>query len=151
MREILDERCIALELTGRKKPEIIAELVDTLIRGVAVSDPELLTRELVDREKLSTTGIGSGIAIPHALSGTVEETALAFGRKLEGTRFDAVDNQPVALFFLLVGPKGTHTEHLRLLSRLSRYLHNPTFRQRLLDATSADEVLQAFADREQSV
>jgi len=80
----------------------------------------------------------------------VGETAMAFGRKLEGARFDAVDNQPVALFFLLVGPEGSHTEHLRLLSRLSRYLHNPGFRQALLSASSPQDVLQAFAEREAS-
>ena len=87
MREILDERCITLELAGKKKPEIIRELVDTLARGVAVSDPGRLTRELVDREKLTTTGIGDGIAIPHTLSATVDETAMAFGRKygIQGT------------------------------------------------------------------
>ena len=150
MRDILDERCITLELSGKKKPDIIRELVKTLTRGVAVSNPDLLTKELVDREKLSTTGIGDGIAIPHALSSTVGETAMAFGRKSEGARFDAVDNQPVALFFLLVGPEGAHTEHLRLLSRLSRYLHNPGFRKALLVASSADAVLRAFQSREES-
>ena len=150
MGQILDERCITLELTARKKPDIIRELVDTLARGVAVSDFDRLTRELVDREKLTTTAIGGGIAIPHALSATVSETAMAFGRKLDGARFDAVDNQPVSLFFLLVGPEGSHTEHLRLLSRLSRYLHNPEFRQALLSAKTPEGVLQAFADRESS-
>ena len=148
MSVILDVRCIELELTGRRKPELIQELVSLLERGGGVSDPRRLTEEVLEREKMSSTGIGSGIAIPHALATTASRTMLAFGLKLDGAKFDAVDNQPVSIFFLLVGPEGSHAEHLRVLSKLARYLHDRTFCQALLDAGKPEDVLAAFRKKE---
>ncbi len=150
LSDILDPRCIELELTGKRKPELITELVGALDRGAKVSDSKQLCREVLEREKLASTGIGSGIAIPHALSSTVFETIMAFGLKLDGARFDAVDKQPVSIFFLLVGPLGAHAEHLRVLSKLARYLHDRTFCQALLDARSKEEVTEALRKKEQS-
>lgn len=150
MSGLLDPRCVGLELEQKKKPELIAELVELLNRGGRTTDPARLSAEIMEREKLSSTGIGNGIAIPHVLSSTVGGTSLAFGRKLDGARFDAVDNQPVSLFFLLVGPQGSHAEHLRILSKLARYLHDRTFCQALLDAANSDAVIEAFRRKEES-
>ena len=150
MSGLLDARCVGLELEQKKKPELIAELVELLNRGGRTTDPIRLSTEIMEREKLSSTGIGNGIAIPHVLSSTVSGTSLAFGRKLDGARFDAVDNQPVSLFFLLVGPQGSHAEHLRILSKLARYLHDRTFCQALLDAADPEAVIAAFRRKEES-
>ena len=147
---ILDPRCIALELEAKKKTEIIGELVDLLARAAKTTDAEKLCEEVLSREKLSTTGIGSGIAIPHVLSAAVDETTIAFGRKLDGVRFDAVDNQPVSIFFLLVGPVGSYAEHLRALSKLARYLHDRTFCQALLDAASPEAVVDILRRKEEA-
>ena len=148
MSEMLDPACIDLVIEGKRKPELIDELVRLLDKGGKVSDPRKLAAEVLEREKLTSTGIGSGIAIPHAMSSTVTETILAFGLKREGARFDSVDNQPVTLFFLLVGPEGSYAEHLRVLSRLSRYLHDRTFCRALREADSSDAVLKAIRDKE---
>ena len=150
LSDILDPRCIELDLTGKRKQELIRELVDVLDRGGKVSDSSQLCSEVLEREKLASTGIGSGIAIPHALSATVSETVMAFGLKLDGARFDAVDKQPVSVFFLLVGPIGAHAEHLRVLSKLARYLHDRTFCQALLDAQSQDDVIATLRSKEQN-
>lgn len=148
--EMLDLSCIDLSLTSRKKIDIINELVTLIDRGGKISDANQLATEIIAREKLFSTGIGSGIAIPHTLSTTVTHSVLAFGRKEEGARFDSVDNLPVTLFFLLVGPEGSHAEHLRVLSRISRYLHDRSFCEKLREAATPQDVLDAFGEKEQS-
>lgn len=145
---ILDERCIKLEMEARKKPEAIRELVDVVTGGGDIREPERLYQELLEREKLASTGIGNGIAIPHCLTDRVSETRMAFGRKQKGIKFDSVDRQPATLFFLIVGPEGTHTEHLQLLSKLSRYLHDTSVLRGLLEAKSPEDVLQTFRKRD---
>ena len=147
---MLDPACIELKLKGRRKLDLIAELVMLLDRGGKVTDPRKLAAYIIEREKLASTGIGSGIAIPHAMSDTVKETVLAFGLKADGARFDSVDNQPVTLYFLLAGPEGSHTEHLRVLSRLSRYLHDDAFRKALRAADSPEAVIAAIEAKERS-
>jgi fructose-specific phosphotransferase system IIA component len=145
---ILREDAVTLDVQARKKPDIIAELVGLLDAAGLLNDADAVVQSIVEREQVSSTAIGSGIAIPHCLTDQVGHTVLAFGRKKSGAKFDAVDRKPVKLFFLMVGPNGAHTEHLRLLSKLSRYLHNSDVKQRLLSAGSAAEVIKVFADRE---
>ena len=144
----LDESCVKLELAARKKPDIIRELVELLANAGRITDANEVTRQVMERESMTTTGIGGGIAIPHCLSQAAPDTVLAFGRHPKGAKFDAVDKRPVRLFFLMVGPPGAHNEHLRLLSRLARYLHDPGLKDALLDAESADEVVRLFTERE---
>ncbi|MGM0628199.1 MAG: PTS sugar transporter subunit IIA [Candidatus Fermentibacterota bacterium] len=148
LAEMMNPACIELELEGKRKPDIIRELVDIVSRCEDRIDRDCLYVSLMRRESISTTGIGDGIAIPHCMTGQVENTRIAFGRKLDGARFDAVDNKPVSLFFLLVGPEGNPTRHLQVLSKLARYLHDPIFCQKLLDADSAGEVVEAFRSKD---
>lgn len=148
LSQLLNPACIELKLNQRRKDELIRELTELLARGGGIEDVESLSAEILEREELTSTGIGSGIAIPHCLTDQVAETRLAFGRKDEGARFDAVDNQPVQLFFLLVGPKGDHARHLRVLSKIARYLHDKSFCRRLREAATPEEVMQALRDKE---
>ncbi|MFP4373917.1 MAG: PTS sugar transporter subunit IIA [Spirochaetaceae bacterium] len=146
--EILDASCVVLELSARKKRAVIEELVATLKSAGKIGDARTLVDEILEREKLTSTAIGNGIAVPHKLSDEVPETTLAFGRSSEGIKFDAPDNIPVTLVFLLVGPTGAHTAHLRLLSRLARYLHDTEFRTALESEQRAEEIPKLFAERE---
>jgi fructose-specific phosphotransferase system IIA component len=148
LADLLETGTIKLELEARKKNEALQELVELLHRAGRIENPEATLDGLMEREKLTSTGIGSGIAIPHLLSPDVGQTVMAFGRKREGLRFDSVDNQPVNLIFLVVGPKHREYAHLRLLSRLSRLLHDGSFRRRLLDAHTAEEILQTLRREE---
>ncbi len=145
---ILDVDAVSLDIQAKKKPEIIRELVNVLGKTGTVTDVDRVASEVIAREELATTGIGNGIAIPHCLSDSVTGTALAFGRKVPGAKFDAVDKQPVQLFFLMVGLPGTHNEHLRLLSKLSRYLYDPDTKAGLLAARTPQEVVDIFSGRE---
>ncbi|MBN2585655.1 MAG: PTS sugar transporter subunit IIA [Candidatus Fermentibacteraceae bacterium] len=149
LSEMLNPACIELELAEKKKPEIIRELIDLVSRAVDIPDREAMYEALMERERLSSTGIGNGIAIPHCLTDQVETTRVAFARKLDGAKFDSVDNQPVALFFLLVGPENNPNLHLQVLSKLARYLHDGIFCDHLLAAGSPEEVIKAFRSKEQ--
>jgi fructose-specific phosphotransferase system IIA component len=144
----LDQASVELELSARKKPDIIRELVEVLAGAGRINDADEVTRQVLEREAMTTTGIGGGIAIPHCLSPAAPQTVLAFGRKKSGAKFDAVDKRPVQLFFLMVGPPGAHNEHLRLLSKLARYLHDPGLKKALLAATTPEEAIELFANRE---
>ena len=145
---ILQPEAVLLQIAAKKKPEIIREMVELLAATGVVHDVETVTAEVIAREELATTGIGNGIAIPHCLSSHVTGTALALGRRIPGARFDAVDKQPVQLFFLMVGLPGSHNEHLRLLSKLARYLHDPDMKAGLLAAQSAAEIVELFTLKE---
>lgn len=149
LNDLLHPECIELDLQEKRKPEIIRELTRLISRCGVISDQDQLYDALMKREELSSTGIGDGIAIPHCLTPQVERTHIAFARKLGGAKFDAVDNQPVAMFFLLVGPEGNPTLHLKVLSKLARYLHDRIFCDRLLTAETSEEVIEAFRSKEQ--
>lgn len=146
---LLDSRAVSLSIAARRKPDIIRELVALLGVTGAVTDVDRVTAEVIERENVATTGIGSGIAIPHCLSPAVRGTAIAIGRRIPGAKFDAVDKQPVQLFFLMVGLPGSHNEHLRLLSRLARFLHDPDLKAELLSAREPEEAVAAFRRREE--
>jgi len=147
--QILDPGCIELAVKARKKEEALAELVELLARAGRIESPEELTRALLARERLTSTGVGDGIAIPHAMLAGLGETLMAFGRKPEGLPFDSIDRKPVQLIFLLAGPRGREVSHLQLLSRLARLLRDPDFRRGLMSAEEPQEVLDLLRAREE--
>lgn len=133
---------IQLELQGADKPSVLRELVGLVPELLDEPGPrEDFLKALIEREKLHTTGIGEGIALPHArnpMGGLLKRPLLVFGRHSRGIPFGAVDNQPVNLFFLLASPQ--LTDHLAMLARLSRVLRDLKLRSCLLSAKSAREV-----------
>jgi len=141
---LLDPRCIILDLKGRRKREIIEELVEPLELRGDLPDPDETVRELMEREKTGSTGIGKGVAIPHKLLRGLEKPLVVFGRKVRGIDFDAADKKPVRLFFLILDSQDAKEEHLKLLSRLARLLHSDAFLLRLLEAKLPEDVLDAF-------
>lgn len=147
--ELLDPRCVILDLQGRKKRQVIEELAQRVAEVHDLGDAGALTAEIMEREQITSTGIGHGIGIPHRLTARVKRTVIAFGRKSEGLPFDSIDNKPVTLVFLILGPEGKHVTHLKLLSKLSRLLHNTVLLERLHTATTAEEVIEALAGNEE--
>ena len=146
--ELIDSGCITLDLSARKKPAIIHELISLLVACGRLENPERIESAVLERESLTSTGIGDGIAIPHCLTPEVDHTVMAFGRHGKGAKFDAVDRKPVRLFFLIIGPENAHNEHLRLLSKLSRHLHDQTLRAGLLSARKAEEIVSLFEEKD---
>ena len=137
---------IALDIQARDKQEVLAGLVELLVRTQRVRDAAGLMGALLKREQVISTAIGGGIAIPHALTDDIESLTLVFGRTRTPMDFQAVDSQPVEFVFMLVGPKSASgSVYVKLLARVSRLLQSETFKERLREATSPEDVLEVFA------
>ncbi len=146
---ILDPGCIFLNLAAKKRRRLVEELAEKAAVCCGIDDHKSLAREVWKREKLSTTAVGHGVAIPHRLTNLVDDTRMVFGRAPHGVPFDAVDNEPVRILVMLLGPEGAHGRHLKLLSRLARLLSSVEFREDLLSASTPDEIIEAFRRKEE--
>lgn len=145
--DLLKKDTIQLNLRSRSKAEVIEELVDVLDRAGKLSDRNGYRDAILERESQSTTGLGEGIAIPHAKTKAVKEPAIAFGRS-EGIDYEALDGQDSRLFFMIAAGEHANNEHLETLSKLSVFLMDPAFQERLYAAKSADDVIQAIEEKE---
>lgn len=139
---------IRIPLQARTKDELLRELVGIVTESDNGADQEEVLRAVREREAVLSTGIGHGVAIPHGKSAAVAELRMAAGTAPAPVDFDALDGQPVALFFLLVGPETAAGPHIKALSRISRLVRNDDVRGRLVGARSADEFLSALHEAE---
>ncbi len=146
---ILTEKMIIPELKGTTKIEVINELVDLLKGDERVDDLEELRRAVLDREKIMSTGVGKGFAIPHAKTDAVKDMIAAFGKTTRQIEYDALDEQPVHLVFLLVGKENYVAPHIKLLSRISRMMNKDEFREDLFVAKTAEEIYKIFFNEEE--
>ena len=148
---LLTKDTVLLDLAATTKESALSELVGKLDEAGRLSDREAFMNDILAREQQSTTGIGDGIAIPHAKSSAVREPAIAFGRSAEGIDYASLDGQPAHLFFMIAASEGANNDHLEALSRLATFLMDGKFRDRVLNAESADEVLAAVNDKEREL
>jgi fructose-specific phosphotransferase system IIA component len=146
--EILQPDKIIPSLKGRSKTEVINELVDLFKDDERVKDLEGVREAVHEREKIMSTGVGKGFAIPHAKSNGVNDIIAAFGKLDEPIDFQALDGQPVNLVFLLVGKENLVGPHIKLLSRISRMMNNEEFRENLSKARTAEEIYNLFVEEE---
>ena len=146
--EILSAETMIVGLKGNSKEEIIEELVDCLDAGDAISDRDKVLQAVVEREKIMSTGIGDGIAIPHGKSDAVQRLVAALGTHRRGVDFEALDGEPAFVFFLLVSPANVSGPHIKALARISRLLKNDEFKKSLTEASTPAEVLEAIAEEE---
>ncbi len=148
--EILNKEFIIAELESNDKESAINELIDLFRNDPRVEDIEKVRQSVLDREKIMSTGVGKGFAIPHGKTDSVKETLAAFGRKKEGIDYDALDGNPVNLIFLLVGKETMISAHIKLLSRISRMMNKDDFRVRLLNAETSEDIMNVFLEEEKS-
>lgn len=146
--DFLSTEVIIPELKSIDKYEVIDELIRLFSSDPRVEDIEDVRKSVFDREKVLSTGIGKGFAIPHGKSDSIKEIIAAFGRSVEGIDYEALDGQPVNLVFLLVGRNDMISTHIKLLSRISRMMNNDDFRTRLLNASNAEEIYNIFLEEE---
>lgn len=146
--QLLTEDTINLHLQSKSKDSVLSELVQQLHVAGKLRDKVQFTNDILNRESQSTTGIGEGIAIPHAKSAAVQTPAIAFGRSTEGIDFDSLDGQPAHLFFMIAANEGANDDHLDALSRLATFLMDTSFRDKIMSAQTAADVLQAVNDKE---
>ncbi len=147
--DFLNPKAISANLQASDKEGAICELVDLLIKAREIKDKDEMVKALLDREALGSTGIGQGIAIPHAKSDSVKELVAAFGLSRKGVNFDALDGEPVYIFFLLVAPPDSAGPHLKALARISRLLRDKFFRQTLKNAKDEKEILRIIREEDQ--
>lgn len=146
--DLLKKDTMILELDSNSKPEIIEELVSKLDEAGRLNDKEEFKQAIQAREDQSTTGIGEGVAIPHAKSAAVKEPAIAFARSQNGADYESLDGQPTHLFFMIAASEGANQEHLETLSSLSSLLMDSSFREKLLAAESEDEIVELINAKE---
>lgn len=146
--DLLSPSRVLVKLAETDKFNLIDALVDSLDGASEVTDLDQVRADVRAREALMSTGVGQGLALPHARSRAVTNTLAAFAVTESPVDYEALDGQPVRLAFLLVGPEEERGRHVRLLSRLSRLMARDTFRADLLDAPDAEAVIAAFRDAE---
>jgi PTS system nitrogen regulatory IIA component len=147
--DILDEASIIQDLCSTSKKGVLEELSDVLVEGGKLPDRDKVVEVLLDREKLGSTGIGDGIAIPHGKMKGIEDLVTSFGRSTKGINFESIDNKPTHLFFLLVAPENSAGIHLKALARISRLLKDPSFRRRLMEAKDRRDLFAIIAEEDE--
>jgi len=146
--ELLTDELINLNLSSKNKEDVFGELADMVHRAKKVSDRDAFLRSLMKRENLESTGIGKGLAIPHARTDTVEGVVMAFARSERGVDFQSLDKKPAHLIFLIASPEREKSIYIKVLARTSRLLRNDKFRQQLMKASSPEEVIQLIEKNE---
>jgi len=147
--DILAVDSIVPELKGRTKKLVLEELIDAAKQNKSDIDSDRLMKVLLERERLGSTGIGDGIAIPHGKLNDIEDLVLSFGRSIEGIDFESMDGKPVHLFFLLVAPETCAGIHLRALAKIARLLKNGTVRKRLAKVDNREDIFSIIQQEDE--
>ena len=134
LKDILSDDLIIIPLKGRTKEEIIKEMVRYLYSKKKIDDEQKILKAILDREKVMSTGVGDRVAIPHGKAEGVKDIVALFGITENDVDFYSIDNKPVRLIFMLVGPPDKTGPHLKALSRISRSMHKQDSRNRLLES-----------------
>lgn len=145
---ILDVSCTEIDVEARTKEEVIHKASEILQRAGKITDPDSIFADIMAREQLASTAIGEGIAVPHALSDSMQSTVMAVLRLKSPIDFNAPDEKPVDLFFIMAGPKNDTAYHLKLLSKLARLLHDPHFREQARAAPSPESLAAMLLAKE---
>jgi fructose-specific phosphotransferase system IIA component len=147
--DLLKPEFIIPNVKGESKEEVINELIDLFKGDTRVEDLEKVRSAVLEREKVMSTGVGKGFAIPHGKTNAVKEIIGAFGRVPDGIDYDSLDGNPVQLIFLLVGKDNLISTHIKLLSRISRLMNKDDFRHRLIEANNSREIIKLFSEEEE--
>ena len=146
---LLTPERICVGLDAGTKQDAINEVVDLLSSSPEVRDVEQLRADVFTREQVMSTGVGKGLALPHAQSAAVSNTLVAFAVTKNLVDYNALDGVPVRLILLLVGPENERAIHVRLLGRISRLMNDPSFRALLIDADDEDAIVDIITKAEE--
>lgn len=148
LTQILQPTCIKAPLTSTDKEAAIEELVQLLANAGQITNPNDAFQAIMDREQQRSTGIGSGIAIPHGKSASAKELVMAMGIAQDTIDFESIDNKPVKIIVLLVSPPDCTGPHIQALARISRLMLDETFKAKLEKAASPEEVYELISTKE---
>lgn len=146
--ELIDEQSIELNLESNDREAVIESLVNRLSTAGRIQSSDTILESVLERERALSTGVGQGVAVPHATVDGLDHAVVAFGRHSKGVEFGALDEQPVDLIFLLLAPSEEISLHLKLLSRVSRLCNKPEFREALRSAPEAVNVTSIIEEYE---
>lgn len=149
--ETLKKELILPSLTAANKVDCLMEFAAAVSRGFPELKKDDVAHILLDREKLGSTGIQDGVAIPHGKFKGLSQMIVLFGRSLKGLDFQSFDNKPTHLFFVLLAPEEATSEHLKLLARLSRLLKRNELRENLLQARNAEEIYHILCEEDKKL
>ena len=147
--ELLNPQAVVADLKAGGKEEALAELTDALLAVAPALRRDEVLQVLQERERLGSTGIGDGVAIPHGKLKGMPELMLAFGRSKGGVDFESMDGQPAHLFFLLLAPEESVGVHLKTLARISKLLKDGEVRRQMLEAADAARIYELICEREE--
>ena len=147
LADLLKEQRIVLDVDAKTKEDIIGKLVDLVVNGY---DRETLLAAIMEREKLGSTGVGQGVAVPHVRLDAVETPEVAFGRSARPIDFEALDEEPCSLFFLVLGPtrQDAQEKYLQTMAKISRLMRNTDIREALVSASTPTTALAVIAGNE---
>lgn len=148
LTDVLNEDLVNISLAGTNRDECIKELIDRLATARSLKSVDSIFDAVLEREKIMTTGVGNGIAIPHCKHTDSPEFAVCLGIQPKGVDFQSIDKKNVNIIFLLVGPENNPGLHIKLLSRISRLMSNEELRQQLLECKSDKEAFDLIHDEE---
>lgn len=149
--DLLSKDVIISDLKAEDKGEVLKEFADVLYKAGKIEDQEKALDVLLEREKLGSTGVGYGVAIPHGKYNAIDTLIAAFGRSKKGIDFGAVDHKPVHIFFLFLTSENATNLHLKVLARSCRLLKRDTFRESLMQAEGSEEILKVIAREEGAI
>lgn len=144
LSELFSAENIVTDMPAAGKAELLQAIVRDLAAKGRIKDVDRVIEDVIEREKVMSTGIGNGVAIPHAYTDGVEELVAGFYRTTKDVDFEALDNHPVNLFFIILGPKESRRDHIKVLAKISRLLNHQDFRDDLRNAADAEAVIAVF-------
>lgn len=149
IHDLLDDESILPQLQVSSKKEAIQKLIEVLSIEVDGNAKASCIKAVLERESIMSTGVGKGLAIPHGKARGLDKTYAAFAKLNPPIEYDAIDGEPVHLVFLLVGPESQNSVHIKMLSRISRLLNSASFRERLFECKTREEIREAFRIEEE--
>ena len=147
--DILKKESVMLGVEVKDKNALLSKMIELANKSGRVSDADEALKEIHKREQIMSTGVGKGIALPHAKTNSVEDSVGALTILKEPVDFNSLDSKPVQIAFMLLGRENNVGNHLRLLSKISRLMNNDPFRTKLISAETAEEVIEIFEDAEE--
>lgn len=146
--DFLNEDLLELNFSASDTESCIRKLVDILERNSLLKNPKEVFEKLIEREKVMSTGIGIGVAIPHARCSSLSRTVVSLALSKSGIEFKAIDGKPVKVVFLIVGPPEAASLHVNLLAQIARMIKNPGFTDKLLQAKTSSEIIEIIKEKE---
>jgi len=148
LTQILQANCVKVPVESRDKEAAITELIDLLDAGGALTDRDVALDAVLTRERIQSTGIGAGIAIPHGKCTAVKEVVMAIGIAREPIEFESIDGRPVTIIFLLVSPVDLTGSHIQALAAISRLMLKEQFKRKLEQAESVQDVDELLSNQD---